>query len=254
MNNYTYHFCIPTPWRDPINEPKCVNGLSKVCQELKLNYKIFFVCNESSLKPGFHAQKFEDPNIIKLSHDLNYSISRSINMGAKESVGKSDFFCFVQSDIFFNDLSWLQDCIDLYEKYEDVGVIGCRPHSTFENYNIVLGEINNKAYYKVLWSDGIMFFKTSHFEIAGLFDEGYFGDKESQDFCYKLHDKSYHNIWLPQATSVIHESTQWHKKTNTDPSKYMQCVADSGKLFKNKWHHWEQTHINLLKSQDINWK
>jgi len=246
LNNYTYHFCIPTPWRDPINEPKCVNELSNICQELKLNYKIFFVCNESSLKPGFHSRKFEDSNIIKLSHDLNNSISRSINMAAKESINKSDFFCFVQSDIFFNDTSAIKNCINLYEKYENIGVIGCRPHRIFAKYNIPLGNLDNKKYYKVLWSDGIMFFKTDHFNKVGLFNEQYFGDRESQEFCYRLHDKDYHNIWIDQSKYIRHEMVHFSKKTDTNPAKYMRCVADSGNLFNEKWQQWEDQQILTL--------
>jgi hypothetical protein len=229
------HFVVPTPWRDPDGEIDCVSKLSHICENLGIQYKIFFICNEWSLKPEFRNLQVEDKNIIIDGHDLNYSISKSVNIALSKS-NEADYFCFVQSDVHFKNADWLRDCIQLHVTQENVGVIGFRPHKScnvIENIPVI---INAQEFYKAQWSDGFMFFSINAFKSIGYFDERYFGDCESREFCHRLNNIGYQNYWLKDTKNVIeHRILPFHKKTNTRPDLYLQAVEHSRELFKKEW-------------------
>jgi len=238
-NDIRVDFIVPTPWRDPVGEVKCVNGISSIAQKLGLNYKIYFVCNEWDLKPEFQNLKFNDPNVIVMGHNNNYSISISLNMALNEIITSpdSEYVCFVQSDVHFKNENWLKSCIDIYNMYDDIGVIGFLPHTIRNTYpEIPFTTIHGQPFVKTLFADGFMFFDSKIVNEIGLFDEDYYGDKESEDFCYKANNFGYHNLRLLNSKNEItHIHFDWDKKTNTNPQEYINSVSNSRELFKHKW-------------------
>lgn len=230
------NFVVPTPWRDPTGEIECVSNLAKIAKELNLDYKVFFVCNEWDIKTEFQQLKFDDPNIIIEGHNLNYSISKSVNIALQKSLD-TDYFCFVQSDVHFKNSNWLRICIETYNSIDKVGVIGFRPHKSSNHILDTPEIIDSYELYPALWSDGFMFFKTSLSQEIGLFDEQYFGDCESQDFCYRLHSIGYTNYWLKDVKQEIeHRLISFPNKTNTNPELWMNKVEQSRRLFESIWN------------------
>jgi len=238
-NNITVDFIVPTPWRDTKGEVECINGLSSIAQKLGLDYKIYFVCNEWNLKPEFQTLKFNDPNVIIMGHNYNYSISVSLNTVLKtiRTSSNSEYVCFVQSDVHFKNENWLKRCIDVYDMYEDIGVIGFQKHSTRHTYpEIPFTTIGEHEFLKTLFADGFMFFDSKFINEVGLFDEQFYGDRESEDFCYRVNNLGYHNLRLLDSKNEInHYQIPFHKKTNSNPEEYMKSVDKTQILFKEKW-------------------
>jgi GT2 family glycosyltransferase len=126
--------------------------------------------------------------------------------------------------------------------------VGITKHSNFNRFNKRLGMFYGMDIHKVLWADGIMFFKMSMFDSIGLFDTSYFGDKESQDFCYRAHDSGYNNLFVESCTENhrwIHNSITFSEKSKTDNSNFRKLVTESRNIFAKKWYEWEdrQTHL-----------
>lgn len=230
------NFVVPTPWRDPINERKCVEDLAKHANSLDLDYKVYFVCNEWDLKPEFQQLQFDDDNIILLGHNMNYSISKSVNMVIDVSTDV-DYVCFVQSDVHFDNSQWLRDCIDTMGLYDAIGVIGFQKHSIATRIpEVPFTTTFGCEFLKTPFSDGIMFFTTQLISDIGKFDESYFGDKESQDYCYRANNKGYHNLRIISGVEHIHHNQiPFNKKTNTKPKSYLEAVERSKALFNSIW-------------------
>lgn len=238
-NNITVDFIVPTPWRDSDGEIKCVNGISSIAQKLGLDYKIYFVCNEWYLKPEFQTLKFQDPNVIVMGHNYNYSISVSLNIPLKtiRNSPNSKYVCFVQSDVHFDNENWLKRCIDVYDMYDNIGVIGFQKHSIRHTYpESKFTSIGEYDFLKTLFADGFMFFDSKFINEVGLFDEQFYGDRESEDFCYRVNNAGYTNLRLLDNLNEIHHyQIPFRKKTNSNSEEYMNKVNETQILFKNKW-------------------
>jgi len=81
-----------------------------------------------------------------------------------------------------------------------------------------------------------MFFDSKFINEVGLFDEQFYGDRESEDFCYRVNNLGYHNLRLLDSKNEInHYQIPFHKKTNSNPEEYMKAVDKTQILFKEKW-------------------
>ena len=232
-------FVMPTLFHREEIEIECAETLCH--QSLKHNpeNEVHMVCNFDSMEFAQWQPKY--PHIKKHISHLMYNISKAVNVVALEENTKDfDYFCFVHSDVFFEDETWIEKCIEVYETHGNVGVIGITSHSTFERYhkqitNIGVNGINEM--YEVLWSDGIMFFSTKLFDKIGYFDERFFGDCESQDFCYSAFEKGYKNIYIPDHYLNSKHITTPFRYKSPKTELLLNTVERSQKLFFHKWEH-----------------
>ena len=241
-------FVMPTLFHRKEIEIECAETLCQ--QSLKHNpeNEVHIVCNFDSLEFAQWQPKY--PHIKKHISHLMYNISKALNVVALEENTKDfDYFCFVHSDVFFEDETWIEKCIEVYETHGNVGVIGITAHSTFERYhkqitNIKVNGINEM--YEVLWSDGIMFFSTKLFDEIGYFDERFFGDCESNDFCYSAFEKGYKNIYIPgRYLKFKHEMVDFRRKS-PKTELLLNNVEKSRKLFFHKWEHIFRTYFQHI--------
>jgi len=232
-------FVLPTLFHRKEIEIQCVETICHQALKHNPENEVHMVCNFESIE--FDQWKPEHPQIQKHVSHLMHSISKALNVVAKqENTNDFDYFCFVQSDVFFEDETWIEKCIEVYETHGNVGVIGIRAHSAFKRYhkqitNIRVNGINEM--YEVLWSDGIMFFSTKLFNEIGYFDERFFGDCESNDFCYSAFEKGYKNIYIPgDYLNSKHILTSFKRKS-PKTELLLNNVERSQKLFFHKWEH-----------------
>lgn len=245
-------FVIPTVFARKETEIKCAEAICHQALKHNPENEVHVVCNFDSLE--FEQWKPEHKEIKKHVSGLMHSISRALNVIARQENTKDfDYFCFVQSDVFFENESWIEKCIEVYETHGNVGVIGTRPHSAFERYHVPIKHVKVNGInemYEVLWSDGIMFFSTKLFDEIGYFDEQFFGDCESNDFCYRALEHGYKNIYIPgRWLNFKHELIGFDKKSPT-PDSLIRNVEKSRKLFFHKWEHiFRQFFQNIYEQQ-----
>jgi len=231
-------FCLPTLFNNPKKTVRCVQNLLNQCEKNDIEYKIFVVSNVedelfSQWDPGIDE-------VEKIVSGLNYSISKALNV----SINKydSDYFVFLQDDMFIHDDNWIGNFIDLYENdLLNCGVIGTRPHTTSKIY---CKPVNGDYPYRIdelLWSDGVMFFSTKLFGEVGIFDENYFGDCESQDFCYKVKDAGYKNYRIHM--DQTHETSGFDGKVRENHHEFLQHVNRSREFFHDRWDEWQDKMV-----------
>ena len=227
-------FVVPTLFVRPDVETNCVEELSTHAFNHNPENRVYFVSNINS--PEFMLASFSNNNIIKnVSNDL-HNISKAVNIVAKEpDTQLFDYFCFVHSDLFFKDNTWINKLIETCE-FLDSGIIGTRGHSTFKDYNKKIDNVFNiNEIHEVLWSDGIMFFKTSLFNEVGYFDERFYGDCESNDFCYKALKAGYKNYFISmKELGISHRGVSFTEKSK-QTDLLLKQVESSRKLFHSIW-------------------
>ena len=232
------HVVVPTIMTNPEQEFNCLDQLVTHFDSAKLDFKIYFVAN-------FDIKEFEDytpvdSRIIKSVSNLPFSISRAINSVFESIEYKDeDTLAFIQSDAFFENPDWILSLLDVLNTQElNPGVIGVRPHVSS---NQIGAPINFKGKFNIhpaQWSDGVMLFKGEVYRKVGGFDENYFGDCESQDFCYQALQHGYTNYWCSDKNGhfgYINRSASFANKSRFNKSEFLRKVAQSREYLKAKW-------------------
>jgi len=235
-------FLVPTIMTQPEVEIAVVENISKQFP----NCKVVFISNIEDED----FDKYEPlPNIKKEVSGKLYSISKALNVGLKHLTNENHI-CFLQSDVFVKP-EVVISCKNIIEKEElNTGVVGIRPHSTFSSFNKLVGKVHDFEIYKVLWSDGLMMWSKKLYEDIGGFNEEYYGDRESQEYCYRAHDKGYSNYFLDVKISsgkwATHHSREFNRKTKYDSNDFLSIVKDTGDRFIETWSPWEQKQKHLF--------
>jgi GT2 family glycosyltransferase len=242
-------FVVPTLFHRKDSEIACIESLCSQALAHNKKNEIHVVCNYEN--DDFVKWEPSRPQIQKHVSNLMHNISKALNIVASQNnTSDFDYFCFLHSDMLFTDHHWIQKCIDIHNTNKNIGIIGSRGHSTFSLYHKPITDVNISGVdrlYEVLWSDGIMFFATNLFETIGYFDEQYFGDCESQDFCYKAFEKGFINLYVPIIyLNGTHGVTGFGGKSPKS-SPLLDSVKQSQNLFKKKWGPISNSWINKQK-------
>lgn len=236
------HIVVPTIMTNPVQEFECISKLSECFNSHKLDYTIYFVANTSL--PEFDNYISPNSNIIKSVSGVNFSISHAINSIFKHiEFNDNDILGFIQSDTFFKNNNWILDYISiLNDKKLNAGVIGARMHTLakFKSNKTPALINNNFELLNVAWSDGVMLFTGKIFRQTTGFDESYFGDRESQDFCYTVYHLGYSNYILCDTNDYFgyeNRAANFENKARFDKNDFLQKVNNSKCYFYSKWEH-----------------
>lgn len=198
--------------------------------------RVLFICNEEDDSFSNYVPNY--PNIEKYVSGIRFSISKALNL-AISKIKDEKYFCFVQSDVHVDAYDVKKLLTILENETLNCGVIGLQKHSNFHKYNKYAGIFSGLSLHRTLWADGIMLFKTSLFNEVGLFNENYFGDKESQEFCYRVHDVGYCN-YLVEGVKWRHMSVPFTEKSKINKDELLSVREDTVNEFRKKWMQWEE--------------
>lgn len=234
-------FIVPTIMTRPQFEINNVENIAKTFPESD----VVFVSNIDDLDFKNYIPKYT--NIKKRISGKLYSISKAINTGLEE-LTDHQYISFIQSDMIVS-----KDVIQFCKKIVDdtdlkCGVVGVRSHSTFNRFNKIIKRYDKIDLYRVLWSDGIMFWSKNLYDTIGEFDEIYLGDKESQDYCYRAHQAGYHNYYFKPSDDMLvkHNSLPFPQKTKYNSNDFMNIVNNTKNIFRKKWINWEENQKHLF--------
>lgn len=234
-----YHLVVPTIMTNPAQEFKCLDQLVKQFTSNGLDFTLYFVANVPI--PEFNNYQPTDKRIVKSVSNLEFSISRAINSIYEEiSYEDNDVLGFIQSDTFFENANWLVDLTDILINPEyNTGVLGLRPHPSC---NVIEEGIDYQSKFSIHpceWTDGVMIFTGKTFRTIGAFDENYFGDCESQDFCYQVKKAGMTNYWCSDATNYfgyVNRSTAFSGKARFNRDQFNRKVEESRIYLAEKWN------------------
>lgn len=227
-------FVIPTLFTDPAEVDDCATSLAENLRNFDVDYKICVVINFPSAQ--FDSYKFAVP-VTKMCGHLQFNIARALNTAYK-NYPNFDYFCFFDEGIRISNKKWVDLAISLFEANQKTGLLGCRPHSSFDFYNKKVSD--DPLLYEVLWSDGVLLTHADTLKTFNGFDESYFAECELQDFGYRLHAAGYINYyWRGLADS--HKLVKFEKK-HPNKSELLGLRKNSRKLFHDRWTDFEKRH------------
>jgi len=188
-------------------------------------------------------------------HECNYpfNFSRLMNDGARLSDG--DYLLLLNNDTEVTDGHWLEDMMAMAQR-PSVGCVGVKllyPNDTIQHAGVIIGlggaaghafthipkdapgyfnyiqSINN---YSAVTAACLMV-RRSVFEQVGGFDEDFSVEYNDVDFCLRVREAGYHNVYLPHVVLYHHESlTRGHPHLTGE--SYARHLKEIG-LFKKRW-------------------
>ena len=205
------------------------------------NYEIIIIDNNSEKeKTKIELEKlvkeYEQIRVIEDNSEFNYS--RINNKAVKESTG--DYILLLNNDIIAITDNWLEIMLG-YAQQKHIGAVGAKllfPDKKIQHAGVIVGvgeeQIANHAYYLKERYDAalagrllvpynysavtgacLMVSKEKYNEVAGL-SENLVVNYNDIDFCLKLLDKGYYNVFLPQVELYHFESQSRGKKPKTE--------------------------------------
>ena len=165
----------------------------------------------------------KDPTISIINYDEPFNYSKAINLGVSKST--SDLVLLLNDDMQIIDDTWLQELAQ-WSIRPEIGVVGAkllRANHTIQHAGIIIGlngfaghiYINAPEHYQGLFGStdwyrdylavtgACQMMRREVFNKVGCYDEGYrlaFGDI---DFCLRVNQLGYRNIYTP-FTSIYH--------------------------------------------------
>lgn len=267
---------IIIPTRDKVNIlENCIGSIIE--KTAYKNYEIIIVDNGSKEKETFNyfrvISKKNNVKILKIDEPFNYSMLN--NRAVKISNG--DYICMLNNDIEIINPNWLNIMLG-YASQKHIGAVG--PKLLFENKKIqhagvILGtgdgKIATHAYYledrnapavagrlivpynySAVTGACIVVSKDKYLEVNGL-DEKLAVNYNDVDFCMKLLDKGYNNVFLPQVELYHLESISRGKINNEKKAKQLSKEQNymrkkwKDKLLNDKYYNKNYSKMYLFK-------
>ncbi len=213
------------------------------------HYEILVIDNRSDdpeiLRYFDEISKLKHIRVLKYPHPFNYSAIN--NFGVEQAQG--DYVLLLNNDIEVRTKSWLSHMMSIALQ-PGVGVVGSKlyyPDNTIQHAGVIvgLGGVAAHAYLNLSQHDfgyfgrarvmqslsavtaACLLVKKSHYELVGGLDAEHlkiaFNDV---DFCLKLREAGYRNVWTPFAELYHHESaSRGYEDTPEKQSRFNSEVA-----------------------------
>lgn len=221
------------------------------------DYEIILINNNSS-EPSFFemVKKWEHLHPTRfrcVADNGEFNFSRLMNTGATNANG--EYLLLLNNDMKVIHADWMTALVE-QAQFKKTGAVGARllyPNDTIQHAGVIIGlggiaghhhvrfDKDAGGYYFYLIASTnfcavtaacLMVRKNAFTEVGG-FDEQLAIEFNDVDFCLKLKDKGYNNIYLPHVSLYHYESiSRGHPhKTKKSYQQHMQDLT----LFKSRW-------------------
>ena len=220
------------------------------------NYEIVIVENNSETKEIFsYYEELKNNHSIKIvtfKGAFNYSAVNNFGVGA----ATGDYVLLLNNDTQVITVNWLEELL-MYAQREDVGAVGGKLYyadKTIQHAGVVIGlgahrtaghthyrqKRENLGYMgRLCYAQDVsavtgacLMVKKKLYEEAGGLDEGFAVSLNDVDFCLKLRQLGYLNVFTPFAELYHYESVS--RGLDTDGEKAARYNEESAR-FREKW-------------------
>ncbi len=211
------------------------------------NFEIIIINNNSQEKRTFlefgKLQK-QYKNIKIITDNGNFNFSRLNNLGVKNAEG--EYILFLNNDIEIIDGKWLEIMLG-YAMQDHIGAVGPKliyKNNTIQHAGVVVGVgvekiANHASYlkdkfapalagrlmvpynYSAVTGACLLVSKKKYLEVGGLSEDLEINYNDI-DFCLKLLQKGYYNVFLPQVEIYHYESLSRGKKLDEEKEKELR--------------------------------
>jgi glycosyltransferase involved in cell wall biosynthesis len=245
---------IIIPTRDRIDLMRmCINSILK--KTSYKNYRIVIVDNgsvETETLEQFKTWRNNYANIQIIRDDSPFNYSRLNNNAVHQS--KADLICLLNNDIEIISPAWLQEMAG-YAIRPDIGCVGSRlwyPNNTLQHGGVIvgLGGVAGHSHKHLPKNDAgymgravvpqalsavtaacLMIKRTIYMQVNGL-DEDLRVAFNDVDFCLRVRDAGYRNVWTPFAEMYHHESASRGHEDNPEKIARFNSEID---FMKKRW-------------------
>jgi GT2 family glycosyltransferase len=224
---------------------KCVESILKKTEYD--NYEIIILDNETkcekTLEYFARIQKYPNIRILPYHYPFNYSAIN--NYGVEHA--KGEIIGLVNNDVEVISKGWLKEMVQ-HAVREEIGAVGAMlyyDNNTIQHAGVVLGiggvaghshkyfKRDSYGYYsrlKIIQNYSavtgacLVVKKSLYKEVGGLNEENLKVAFNDVDFCLKLLEKGYKNLWTPYAELYHHESIS--RGTEDNPEKVKRFNAE----------------------------
>ncbi len=220
------------------------------------NYEIVVVENNSTEQETFDYYSLlemdECVKVVKYDGDFNYS--KIVNYGVSQASG--EYVILLNNDTKVRTLDWIQELL-MFAGREDVGAVGGKlfmANEEIQHAGVILGlgahgtaghSFYGHACHEIGYmgrlcyvqdvsavTGACMMVRKKYFEELGGFDEQFAVSLNDIDFCLRLREKGYWNIFTPFAELYHYESASRGKDQKGANAERYQKECD---LFKERY-------------------
>ncbi len=233
---------------------RCISSIEE--KSTYENYEIIVVENNSSGKGIFdyyqELEKDEKVRVVTFKGDFNYSAVN--NLGAKKARG--EYLLLLNNDTQVITVNWMEELL-MYAQREDVGAVGAKLYygdKTIQHAGVVLGlgahRTAGHSHYKqhrenlgymgrLCYAQNVsavtgacLLVKKSLFWQVGGLEEAFAVSLNDVDFCLKLRQEGYLNVFTPFAELYHFESIS--RGLDDAGEKARRYEKEAGQ-FREKW-------------------
>ncbi len=266
LRGYRIDYEIETPGKISIIIPTkdqaelLKNTLDSIIEKtIYRNYEIIILNNNSTTKQlsdllALYLDRYHELIKVVDAH-FPFNFSKLMNTGVQYASGQ--YYLLLNNDVEVIHGNWLSTLLS-YAQQERIGAVGARllyPDDTIQHAGVVIGlggiaghtfvgaykdepgyfnyiqSVNN---YSAVTAACLMVRKTAWEKVQGM-DETFEVEYNDVDFCLKLYEAGYYNVYLPQVELYHYESATRGHPHQSKPS-YERHLREM-KLFKDKWQH-----------------
>ncbi len=246
---------ILIPNKDHVDElRKCIDSI-----QVKSTYKnieIVIVENNSRQEQTFAyysnvVKEYSNIKVVKWEGDFNYAAIN--NYGVQSCRG--EYLVLLNNDVEVITPNWLEEML-MFAQRRDVGIVGAMlyyPDDTIQHAGVIIGiggvaghshkflKRGDYGYANRLLlvqnlsavTAACMMMRKSVYEEVGGLDEQFKVAYNDVDFCMKVREKGYLNVFTPFAELYHHESKS---RGAEDTKEKIERLRGEGKLFEDKWN------------------
>lgn len=240
------------------------------------NYEILLIDNNSNDPESlqYFEKLKEDPVIKVLKYNKPFNFSAINNFGAAHASG--DHLLFLNNDTEVINQDWIEAMLE-YSQLPEIGAVGAKllyPNDTIQHAGVILGiggvaghshkdaQRSDSGYMgRILVAQDLtavtaacMMVKKSLFlEVGGFNEKDLSVAFNDVDFCLKIYDRGYRNIYTPFAELYHYESVS--RGYEDTPEKIARFEREANYMLKH-WHKYLKSDPNYnpnltLEKQDF---
>lgn len=247
---------ILIPNKDHVTDLKrCIDSIKS--RSTYANYEIIVIENNSTddLTFQYYETLKGDASIQVVTYEGPFNYSKINNFGARHANGK--YLLLLNNDTEVITKNWMEAML-MYAQREDVGAVGAKllyEDKTIQHAGIVLGlgahRTAGHTHYKVNYENlgymgrlcyaqnvsavtgACLMVKKSLYDAVGGLDESFEIALNDVDFCLKLREKNYWNVFTPFAELYHYESAS--RGIDVEDKEKAQRYDAECAHFKKKW-------------------
>jgi len=230
---------------------KCITSIQKL--STYQHYEIIIINNGSQEKATYDFfEQVCSPSVRILNDDSPFNFS-ALNNGAAK-IAKGSVLCLLNNDIEIVTPDWLEEMLS-FAVQDEIGCVGARlwyPNERLQHAGVVVGiggvaghihhdlPRSHPGYigravlhqsFSAVTAACLMIRKQVYMEVGGL-DENLDVAFNDVDFCLRVHQVGYRNLWTPYAEMIHVESAT--RGPDTTPKNLIRFQRDS-KYMQDRW-------------------